>query len=224
MVYEQSDSLTPVVERFKLQLQTTGWVGKAAGQELGALDNPKLLLALFSQDVLRNKRNTDAVEVAPNTLVAARVLEHQPAAQRKLEEVQDEIAQLLRRREGAALAHQDGAAKLEALRKGDDSSVNWGPPRLVSRRAAQGLPADVLRQVVAADVSKLPAYVGIPVPESGYVLLRISRVVEADPKAEDPRNTARLENAVATAQFEAYVKSLRARADVSVRKISLETK
>ena len=48
MVYEQSDSLKGVAERFKLQVQTTGWIAKSARQELGALDHPKLLSALFS--------------------------------------------------------------------------------------------------------------------------------------------------------------------------------
>src|SRR5438046_513244 len=81
----------------------------------------------------------------------------QPAAQRSFEQVSGEIADLLRRREAAALAEKDGAAKLEQLRKGGDAGVKWSAPRTVSRRDAQGLPAEVLRRIVAADVSKLPA-------------------------------------------------------------------
>src|SRR6185436_14465509 len=77
-VYEQADSLKPAAEKFKLQIQTTNWIAKSARQELGALDNPKLLAALFSADALQNKRNTDAVQVAPGILVAARVIEHRP--------------------------------------------------------------------------------------------------------------------------------------------------
>ena len=53
MVYEQAESLKPVAERFKLQVQTTGWIAKSAAQELGALDNPKLVAALFSPDASR---------------------------------------------------------------------------------------------------------------------------------------------------------------------------
>src|SRR5690606_11286081 len=90
LVYEQSESLKPAAERFRLQVQTTGWITKSAGQELGALDNPKLLAALFSQDAIRDRRNTDAVAVAPNTLVSARVIEHPPARERTFEEVKKE--------------------------------------------------------------------------------------------------------------------------------------
>src|SRR5258706_14480799 len=104
MVYEQSDSLKPAAERFKLQVQTTGWIARSQAQELGALDNPKLIAGLFSSDALKNRRNTEAVEEAPNTLVAARVIEQQPPSQRKFQEVKDEISDLLRRRAGAGRA------------------------------------------------------------------------------------------------------------------------
>jgi peptidyl-prolyl cis-trans isomerase D len=224
MVYEQSDSLKPAAERFKLQVQTTGWIAKSARQELGALDNPKLLAALFSADSLKNKRNTDAIEVAPSTLVAARVTEHQPAAQRAFDEVKGEIAGLLRRREASAAALKDGTAKLEKLRKGEDAGVKWGPTRLVSRRDAQGLQVNLLRQVVSADTGKLPAYVGVPIPDGGYVLLRISKVIEEPVKEGDAQVTARAAQLYGAAQYEAFVSALRNRAEVAINSKNLEAK
>jgi peptidyl-prolyl cis-trans isomerase D len=223
MVYEQPDSLKPAAERFKLKLETSDWLTRAGGDEKSPLGNRKLVSALFSQDALRNKRNTDAVEVAPGTLVAARVLEHQPAAQRKLEEVKDDIAAMLRRQEAAELARKDGAAKLEQLRKGAGESVKWGQAKTVSRRDAQNLPLEVLRPVMSADVSKLPAYVGLPVGDAGYMLVRVSKVMEGDPKqAGDPLPRAAALSG--TAQYEAYVASLRKQADVSVNQANLEKK
>jgi peptidyl-prolyl cis-trans isomerase D len=213
-----------VAERFKLQVQTTGWIGKSGRQELGALDNPKLLAALFSSDSIRNKRNTDAIEVVPSTLVAARVLEHQPAAQRKFDEVKDDIARMLRQRESSELAYKDGVAKLEALRKGEDRGVRWGPVRSVSRRDAQGLSTDALRRVFAADASKLPAYVGVAVPDAGYVLVRISRVVDVEPGELDAQSAAGTAGMVGAAQFDAYISNLRGRADISVNAANLEKK
>jgi peptidyl-prolyl cis-trans isomerase D len=53
----------------------------------GVLASPKLLAAVFSDDALRNRRNTDAVESGPNQLVAARVVEHRPSVLKPLEEV-----------------------------------------------------------------------------------------------------------------------------------------
>jgi len=226
LVYEQPDSLKPAAERFKLPVQSTGWIAKSASQELGALDNPKLLAALFSQDSIKNKRNTDAIEVGPSTLVAARVVEYQPAAQRGFDQVKGEIAELLRQREAAALAEKDGAAKLEQLRKGGDAGVKWSPPRTVSRRDAQGLPAEVLRRIVAADVSKLPAYLGMALPEAGYLLVRISKVIEAEarPAQQQAADAGRASQMFGAAQYDAYVSSLRSRADIEVSNANLERK
>ena len=225
MVYEQADSLKPAAERFKLQIQTTGWISKGGPpQELGALDNPKLLAALFSSDSIANKRNADAIEVAPNTLVAARAIEHQPAAQKKFEEVKEQITDMLRRREAARLAEQDGAAKLEQLKKGENPALQWGAPRMVSRRNAQGLPAEILRQVVAADASKLPAYVGVPIPDQGYVILRISKVVESQAPADEKQAAARAAAAQGGADYEAYVATLKGRASISINSANLEKK
>ena len=224
LVYEQPDSLKPAAERFKLQVQSTPWIAKSANQELGALDNPKLLAALFSQDSIKNKRNTDAVEVAPGALVAARVVEYQPAAQRSFDEVKKDIGEKLRRQLSIELAQKDGAAKLEQLRKGADAGVKWSAPRTVSRRDAQGLPRELLQPIVAADVSKLPEYIGIPVPDAGYLLVRISKVIEADPKERNPENNARVGQLFGSAQYDAYVDSLRARADIELKPENLEKK
>ena len=224
LVYEQSDTLKPAAERFKLPVQQTGWISKSARQELGALDNPKLLAALFTSDAIKNRRNTDAIEVAPNTLVAARITDHQPAAQRSFEEMKGEIAEQLRRREASALALKEGTAKLEQLRKGQDAGLKWSAPRVVSRREAQGLSGNMLRQVMSADTAKLPVYVGVPLPDAGYALIRISKVIEEPIKEGDPQVSARAAQLFGGAQYEAYIASLRAQADVEINQKNLEAK
>jgi len=94
----------------------------------------------------------------------------------------------------------------------------------VSRRDAQGLPANMLRQVVSADTGKLPAYVGVPIPDGGYVLLRISKVIEEPAKDADPQIAMRAAQLYGNAQYEAYVESLRGRADVEISAKNLEAK
>ena len=224
LVYEQSDTLKPAAERFKLPVQQTGWISKSARQELGALDNPKLLAALFTSDAIKNRRNTDAIEVAPNTLVAARITDHQPAAQRSFEETKGEIAEQLRRREASALALKEGTAKLEQLRKGQDAGLKWSAPRVVSRREAQGLSGNMLRQVMSADTAKLPVYIGVPLPDAGYALIRISKVIDEPVKEGDPQVSARAAQLFGGAQYEAYIASLRAQADVEINQKNLEAK
>ncbi|MDA1118699.1 MAG: SurA N-terminal domain-containing protein [Proteobacteria bacterium] len=226
MVYEQSDSLTPAAERFKLALQTSGWITRAPAAEAGVLANAKLLGALFAADSIKMKRNTDAVEVAANVLVAARVLEHQPQAQRKFDEVRAGIEADLRAVEAAGLAQKAGEAKLAALQRGADAGVSWGAPKPVSRRSPQAVPAGALRQIMSADAGKLPAYVGAVRGAEGYMLYRVGRVLEAEPRPE-PQRLAELERARQLAgarQLESYVASLRARADIEIHTANLEKK
>jgi peptidyl-prolyl cis-trans isomerase D len=147
-------------------------------------------------------------------------VEHQPAAQRAFDEVKAEIADRLRRQQAAELAQKDGAAKLEQLRNGADPGLKWGAPRMVSRRDAQGMPSDLLRPVVAADASKLPAYLGMPIPDGSY----ISKVVEAEPKDKGPDVEARAGQLFGASQYEAYLDSLRSRADIQVKQQNLEKK
>lgn len=226
MVYEQADSLKPAAERFKLAVQTSGWIARTPSAEAGVLGNAKLLGALFAADSLKTRRNTDAVEVAPNVLVAARVLEHQSAAQKKFEDVRREIEENLRRAEAVKLAQMEGEARLAALRKGADAGLKWEPAKAVSRRSPQGVPSTALRQILAADAGKLPAYVGAERGSEGYMLYKVVRALEAEPKNEQQKaaDQARATQQAAAEQLEAYVASLRTRAKIAVNKANLEKK
>ena len=224
MVFEQSDSLQPVADRFKLKLQTTGWITRAPDQAPPPLNNPKLIERLFSDDAVGHKRNIDAVEVAPDTLVAARVVEHQAAALRTFADVKDEIEKKLRHQEALKLAEKDGTAMLSKLRLGADAGLKWAAPQLVSRRDPKGLSQEALGRIIAADVSRLPAYVGAEKDGAGYAIYRISKVVEPDNKtdAQKTADLSRIEAVEGTADYDAYVASLRKRADIEINEKNLE--
>ena len=95
---------------------------------------------------------------------------------------------------------------------------------MISRREAQGMPPNVARQVFGADTTKLPAYIGVPLPDAGYVLLRVSRVVDEPVKELDPQAALRAAGLYGNAQYEAFVESLRSRADIEVRSENLTEK
>jgi len=226
LVFEQADSLQAVAQRFQLKLQTTGWITRAVDKAPPPLDNAKLMNAVFSDDVLVKKHNTPAVEVAPETMVAARVLEHEVASLRKFDDVKSAIEQELRRQEALKLAAKEGAARLSKLRLGADAGLKWGAPRQVTRRDAKGLSQEALRRIVTADASKLPAYVGADKDDAGYAIYRISKVIEPDKKtdAQMATNVSNLERAEGQADYDAFVASLRKRADIQINEQNLARK
>ncbi|HEX5093797.1 MAG TPA: SurA N-terminal domain-containing protein [Burkholderiales bacterium] len=223
-VYEQSDSLKPAAERFKLPLRTSGWITRSANSDAGVLSNPKLLAALFADDTVKARRNTDAIEVSPGVLVSARVLEHQAASQRKFGDVRADIERRLRQEEALRLAQKAGEEKLAVLRKGGEAGLTWGPAKSVSRRSAQGVPAGALRPLLAADSAKLPAFAGAARGSDGYMLYRVDKVLEpeARPEAQRQAERARLEQLAGTGQMEAFVSGLRAKADIEIHPANLE--
>jgi peptidyl-prolyl cis-trans isomerase D len=225
-VYEQADSLKPAAEKWKLDLRQSQWLAKG-GKLAPPFDNQKLVAALFGDDGLKNKRNTEAVEVAPGTLVSARVLEHKPAALQPLEAVRGEIEKRLTREAAAALAIKDGEEKLTRLGQGQSVDLKWSPVRKISRNEAPGLPPDSVRAVFAADVAKLPAHAGVAYPGKGYALYRISSAKAGEAGKDDPRARALAQQyarIVAEEEFAAWMGSLKETHPVKINKAMLESK
>jgi hypothetical protein len=54
------------------------------------------------------------------------------------------------------------------------------------------------------------------------MLVRISKVIETDPKEQNPENSARAGQLFGAVQYEAYVTSLRSRADIEIKPENLE--
>jgi len=216
MVYEQADSLKPVADRFKLTIrQAEGWTTRDTSPE-ESLRNPKVLAALFSDDALKNKRNSEAVEITPGTLLAARVLEHKAAAMRPLEEVKSEVTAQLIAGQARDLARKDGAAKLAALQKGESAGVVFGPARIASRDNPQSLRQEAFEQVFKAGTAKLPAYAGVDLPE-GYAIYRISKVIEQAVTEEQQKALQeQLARVNGSQEFSAYIAALRAGSKVVV--------
>ena len=224
LVYEQYDSLQPAVDALKLTLQKSDWVSRAAGNQNPLLNNDKLLAALFSDEVLKNKHNTSAIEVQPNMLLAARVIEHKPSEGLPLDQVRKDIVQHLSDQAATQLAEKEGRAALEKLKKGETIALTWSAPQTVTLQKRQGLHPEAAQSVFGADTTKLPAYTGVPVSQGRYVIYRVTKVKDVtDTKPEERKALARqLTQMIGQEQYIAYLASLRERADVKIDKRKLD--
>ena len=224
-LFEQSDTLKGAAEAIKAAPRTSGWISQK-GAEDALFNNPKLVQAIFSEDVRVNKRNTEAIEVAPGTVVGARVIEHKPSALLPFAEARPAVEKKLVQTRAAQLAAQEGRRQLEALRKGEAVDLAWEKAHLVSRADPKGLPEPVLRQVFKADTTKLPAYTGVEAPGGGFVLLRVTKVVDSDKtdRAQAKALNEGLAQVVGEEQFNAYLASLKQKAKVKIEKEQIEKK
>jgi len=223
LVYDQPDSLQPVMDKFKLPLQSSGWVTRR-GAEPPLLENEKFLRAVFSDNVLNKKQNSEALEIAPNMLISARVVAHEPKKMRAFDEVQKQIVEGLTLQKAAELARTEGEALLARLRKGEDAGVRWSAGQILSRERPEGLPLEAAQAVFRADAAKLPAFAGVQLPGGRFGLYRIGKVIDVqgvDP--EQRKALARQLDPVAGQEaLAAQVTELRQKADIKVDEKKLE--
>lgn len=215
-VYEQSDTLKPAADLAGAKIQQSDWLIKGgAGAEPWTA---KMLQAIFNDEVVKNKRNTAAIEVGPNTLVAARILEYKPASVRSLGEAQDGIRQKLMHQQALALAATQGRTMLEELQKGGKPKVNWGATQSVTRAQHGSLDIGLVRQIFQASAAKLPQYVGAEDPQSGYVLVRIDSVKDVEDINETKRAqyAQQLRQMTGDEMFRAYLSAARLQATVKL--------
>lgn len=222
MVFEQSDSLQPVVDKLKLGL-TKATVGRTpAAGVTGPLASVKLLDAVFANEVLKNKHNTEAVETGPNQLVSARVVSYQPEQVQPLAEVRARVLAQLSAEQAAAAARKDGEQLLAAQKK--DPAPALPQALTVSRTQPQNLPNEVVKAALAAELKdKTPALVGVDLGSQGYAVVKVLRVVEVPANdAELPRARVAVDQAAAAAESAAYYEWLKRRFKVEIKQKQLK--
>jgi len=203
LVYENAGTLQPAAAAAKLKVQQSGWM--TAKNASPPFNHAALSAALLSPESIKSKQNTEATEVQPGTLVAARVIEHRPARLRSLAEVSALIEAKLRAAKSAQLLAQKGEATIRALAKGDEASLNWSAFQVVGRQPSAELDAAGAKAVFRLNAGKLPAYTGFARPDGSYRIVRVSRVLEAP---VPDTMLASIESGVTQAQQRADMKAM----------------
>lgn len=212
LVYEQSDTFAAVASKFGLKVQSFKGLQRSPAPDVPAvLAAPKLLEQVFSDESLRQKRNTTAVEAGKNQLISARVLAHRPAEVQAFEVVKDQVRERVLAQKSTEWAKVEGERKLADWKaKGDAAGL--GAARLVSRTATRDVPAPVLAAVFSAKIDPAaPAWVGVDLGAQGYAVARVNKVLErAAPSKEQAQVEREQMNRLwAEAESLAYMASLR---------------
>ena len=179
IVYEQSDSLKPAAERLKLEVQQATNLGREAVAANTVVNSPKLLAAVFSQDSIEKKRNTEAVELAPNVLAAARITSYSPARTLPFDEVKTRVREQVLSQQAAQRARQEGVTKLGEWKTNPDLA-KLPAAIVVSRESKQGQPSTLVEAALRASTQTLPAWVGVDLGASGYAVVKVDKVLPRD--------------------------------------------
>jgi peptidyl-prolyl cis-trans isomerase D len=218
-VYEQSDSLKAVAEKLKLKIETVDGLSRKPNAAISSTvptNNDKFLKAIFSDDSLKNKRNTEAVEIAPSTLIAGRIIDFKAASKRPFEEVKPFILAKVTQLEAEALVKKEGDARIQVL-KSNDSAVGFSAPKVISRLKSQEIRGDAVAAIMKANVQKLPAFIGLELPGVGYEIYRIGKVSAGIPdQARRASEHEQISNVVSQEDVYAYLEAIKKKSKVKV--------
>jgi peptidyl-prolyl cis-trans isomerase D len=190
-VYEQPDSLVPASKALGLPIQKSDWFTRAGGPGIAA--NPKVAQAAFEPDVLAQVRNSDAIEVSSDTLVAIRVTDKQPAGRKPLVEVRAQIERVLKQEQAkqeagklgeAWLRELQGGGSLEALAK--KRGFKYQSPKEFTRQTPPGVESRIAEAAfrAARPEGGKPVYDLVDLGPQGYAVLALLRVRDTSDKAE----------------------------------------
>lgn len=221
VVYEQGDDLQAVAKKFELTLEHSDWISRNV-IEPPILANDKLISALFSEEVINNKSNTEAIEVGVDTFIAARVTDHKSATSQSLSLVKDQIIDKLKIEMAQAKAVEEGEKKLERLQAGDTMDIDWAEAKQISYMQSQGLDHETLRAIFKEQTTDLPTFVGSTSPSGGFILTRINKVIE--PESTEKIKLAdfnkQLQQMITQEEMSSYLTVLRKQYDVKVKQDS----
>ena len=179
MTYDQSDSLKPVAEKLKLNIQSQKGVTRSG---LGGvsrdhpLANPKVIQSLFGDEALKNKRNIEAVQTAPGVFVSARVVIFHPAQTLPFKDVAGEVKRQVSQRAAEKLAVAAASERYAELQKDPKNATGFGSAVWVSRNKPANLVGSALDDVMSTNPDKLPAYISVGNPGVGATLYRVDQI------------------------------------------------
>lgn len=226
LTYENPGSLEPAAEALDLEIQTAGPFTEQGGSGIAAQDN--IVEAAFSDLVLRDRVNSDPLELGPNHIAVIRVAEHMEPRQLPLEEVRNRIQETLMAQKTREAAASRAESLVEALQAGEGNmaavAARAGQEPVSAEfaaRNAEGHPAALLGEVfrLAAPESP-PAYHALPAGGGATAVVALRDIQAGDPDAlsasERQQLRQRLAQGYVSAETSALIESLKSDAEVRV--------
>ncbi len=221
-VYEQSSSLDAVSKRFNLPIQKTDWISRNDSDKF--FKNEALMSALYSKESIKDHRNTEAIEVTPNNLISARVVDYKAQSTKPFADVRKNIEDYLKFESAKKMVASEGEVALKSLTNAS-RKIDWQPTTLVDRKNTKGLSDAVVNHAYKMPTDKLPSYSGFMDGNNGYVIVKVNKVSFPNESNEENKQAfaSDYSEALSAEYLSAYLKGLKAKASVSVNQKFFET-
>ena len=225
LAFEHADDLTTAAQELHLPIKNTGLFTRDNGPGIAA--NPKVRTTAFSDEVLLDGKNSEAIEITQDDVVVLHLKEHKPAALRPLEEVREDIRQKLRLEVAKAKAKTVGEDAVRRIKGGEDVitvtaklKLNWERLGYVGREDKKGNP-EIIEAAFSLQPSSdaKPVFDGKSLLSGDYVIYGLYAVKEGEPSGADETTVESLKSSLAQeygqVTFEDYLDALKQKMEIT---------
>lgn len=188
LTYTNPSSLDDAAKAMGLPVQTSAWMPKQGIKNDPLFSDPKVLAALFSDEVLTQNNNSQMIELKDGSFLVMRVAEHQASQDQPLAAVHDQIKQKLQKEQGDKQAGLQAYTIQHALETGESpealakryhlawttKTVDWQDKTLPGQ-----LLSTVLNLTPNADPAK-KAVTSVLLPDGNYAIIQLESFTNAD--------------------------------------------
>ncbi|MET0120810.1 MAG: SurA N-terminal domain-containing protein [Candidatus Thiodiazotropha sp. 6PLUC9] len=220
--YDDPTSLEPAASELNLSIEQSDWMTR--NQTEGVIAKPKVLGAAFSDDVLRERNNSELIELDSTSSVVVRILDHQEASVRPLDEVHDQISERLAKQKAEEQAGAEAEKRLAEI-NGDNpllqaaGSYAVTGPVIVDRNSRELPPAlssELFRTVKPQPGEVMPGSVKLATGD--FAVFVLSKVTEGESaEAEASKQQAdQIRRLYGRSYYERVMDDLETRADIEI--------
>ena len=230
LAFETGDLLT-ISEELNLPVLQSEPIGRSGGSAI--FSNQELIAAAFSDEVLMDGNNSDVVELGTGQAVVLRIQEFNEAAVPTLEEVQPEIAVIMRTEMEREEVQKVGKNLLDAAERGEGldellkaNELEWIVEEDIERNSFTVNREIVTKAFGMPRPTALPELTTITLDNGTFVLLELNQVnsgaVDSLEQDELDALTETLSTGLGSSNFEAFLNNLRSNADIQRREVREE--
>ncbi|MGB2942067.1 MAG: SurA N-terminal domain-containing protein [Candidatus Macondimonas sp.] len=201
--FENASSLQPIADLAGVQVQTTNWFTREAGD--APANSPRFRQASFSDDVFKEGLNSEVIKLDEGTIAVLRLEEHQPAKTPPLDQVKAQVKQALQRARAAEIADQkikeaeeavdrgEAPAQIASKIKGNYRELGW-----IERQGNNNLPPELVDKVFSAPhpQDEQAAHVAVTIPNGDRTLVLVRQVKDGDLKAVETNTVTQIRERV----------------------------
>ena len=233
--YETPDSLEPVADALGLKLQTSSLMTRRGSA--GLLSNPKILKAAFSNEVLKEGRNSEVLELSDTKLVVLRIKEYKAASVLPLDNVKSRIKESLLQEQASKKAQEITSDILASVKDNGDievikqryPEVKWIKTGWIKRKTDKETKVSVgfsnnLRQhafVMPKPLANKTSWDKVSLTAGDQAVLAVFNVENTN-ESMAGNDKRRIATIIGNADYNSFVQYQKSQADISVSQAAIE--